>query len=108
MGVVRGCQTILRGRGRATLLGTTVRVDHASCPPFSPSGGRDGANHRHRDRELGPKVDGVVRISHHHEILGHVDSGDDDRLDVIAVSSLAGEPDPGIVMAFRVCFKGGF
>jgi len=50
----------------------------------------------------------VGRIRHHREIPCHVDPGDEDGSDVVAMSCITSEVHPGIVMAFRVFFKGGF
>ena len=54
--------------------------------------------------ELGCQVVVVVRIGYHRKAPGHVDTGDKEWLDV-AVSSLAGERHPRVVMLFRVFFK---
>ena len=50
----------------------------------------------------------VVRIRHHREIPCHVDSGDEYGFDVVSMSCTPSERHPGIVMALRVFFKGGF
>ena len=79
----------LRERGRGTQLGTTARVNKSCCVPRSPNrGGGDPVN---RSRELGSQVIVVVRVTHHREVPGPIDTGDKDRIDVVAVSSLTGE-----------------
>jgi hypothetical protein len=50
----------------------------------------------------------IVRISHHREIPCHVDAGDEDGFDIVAMSRITSEGYPGIVVALRVFFKGGF
>ena len=50
----------------------------------------------------------IVRIRYHREIPCHVDTGDEDRFDIVAMSRITSEGDPGIVMALYVFFKGGF
>ena len=81
--------------------GTTVRVNHSCCLPCPPSGGT-----RSRSCEIGCQVVvAVVRIGHHREIPSHVDTGDKDRLDVVTVSSLAGERYPRVEMLFRILFE---
>lgn len=50
----------------------------------------------------------IVRIRYHREISCHVDAGDEDGFDIVAMPCITGEGDPGIVMAFYVFFKGGF
>lgn len=49
----------------------------------------------------------IVGICHHCEILRHVDAADENGFDIVAMS-LASKGHPGIIMAFRVFFKGGF
>ena len=51
---------------------------------------------------------GIVRIRYHRKIPCHVDAGDKGRFYVIAMSRVASEGHPGVVMALGVFFKGGF
>ena len=50
----------------------------------------------------------IVRISDHREVPCHVDTSDEDGLDIVAMSRVASEGYPRIVMALCVFFKGGF
>lgn len=50
----------------------------------------------------------IVRIRNHCEVPCHVDAGDEDGFDIVAMSRVASEGYPGIVMALCVFFKGGF
>ena len=50
----------------------------------------------------------VVRIRYHREIPCHVDPGDEDRFDVVAMPRVASEGYPGIVMTLGVFLEGGF
>jgi len=49
----------------------------------------------------------IVGICHHCEILRHVDTADENGFDIVAMS-LTSEGHPGIIVAFRVFFEGGF
>lgn len=50
----------------------------------------------------------IVRIRDHREIPCHIDAGDEDGFDIVAMSCITSEGNPGIVMALRVFFKGRF
>ena len=50
----------------------------------------------------------VVRIRHHREVPCHVDPGDEDGFDIITMSRISSEGNPGIVVALRVFFEGRF
>jgi len=50
----------------------------------------------------------IVRIRYHREIPRHVDASDEDRFDIVAVSRIPSKHYPGIIVALRVFFKGGF
>ena len=94
----------LCGRGRGTQLGTTARVNKSCCVPCPPN--RSEGVPENRSCELGPQVIVIVRVAHHCKVPGPVDTGDEDRLDVIPVPSLAGERYPRVVMLFHIIFKG--
>jgi len=50
----------------------------------------------------------IVRICDHRKVPCHVDAGDEDGFDIVAMSRVASEGYPGIVVALCVFFKGGF
>ena len=50
----------------------------------------------------------VIRIRYHREISCHIDPGDEDGFDIVAMSCIPREGYPGIIMALCVFFKGGF
>lgn len=50
----------------------------------------------------------IVRIRDHREISCHVDAGDEDGFDVVAMSCVTSEGHPGIIMTLCVFLKGGF
>jgi len=50
----------------------------------------------------------MVRICYHREIFRHVDTADEDRFDIVAMSLVASESHPGIIITFRVFCKSGF
>ena len=50
----------------------------------------------------------IVRICNHREISCHIDAGDKDGFDIVTMSCVTSEGHPGVIMAFRVFFKGGF
>jgi len=99
--LIRNGSHLTVARGRAAQLGATVRVNYSWCVPCSPR----GDNPRSRSCELGSQVIVTIRIRQHREFPGHIDAGDEDRLDVVGVTTLAGEGYPRIVMLFRIFFK---
>lgn len=50
----------------------------------------------------------IFRICHHREVPCHIDASDEDGFDIVAMLFIASEVYPGIVMALRVFFEGGF
>jgi len=86
-------------------LGTTVRVNKSRCAPCPPNGGRGIPESR--SYEIGSQVVVVViRVGQHRKVPGPVDTGDNDWIDVVTVSSLAGERYPRVVMLFHIIFEG--
>jgi len=49
----------------------------------------------------------IVRIRNHREIPCHIDAGDEDGFDIVAMSRVAGEGYPRIVVTLCVFLKGG-
>jgi len=96
----------LCGRRGDIRVGATVRVNESSCVPCPPSGG--GGIPRNRSYELGSQVVTVIviRIRHHREVPGPVNTSDKDWIDVITVSSRAGELYPRVVVSFCIFFEG--
>lgn len=76
--------------------------------PRSPSGCGRGGQEGGRSCEFGRKAGSIVRVRDHREVPRHVDPGDEDGFDIVAMSGITGEGYPGIIMALRVFFKGGF
>ena len=75
--------------------------------PCAPSGCGSRGQEGNRSRELGREVGAIIRIRDHRKIPCHVDTSDEDRFDIVAMSRVASEGYPGIVMALYVFFKGG-
>ena len=76
--------------------------------PCSPNSCRSGGYEGDRSGELGQKISAIVRIRYHCEIPCHVDAGYEDGFYIVTVLRITSEGYPGIVMALRVFFKGGF
>ena len=95
-------------RWRAAQLRPTVGVNQPLSVPRPPDRCAGGANERGRSSELGRKTGAIVRIRYHRKVPCHVDTSNEDRFDIIAMSCAATERNPGIVVVFRVFFKDEF
>ena len=76
--------------------------------PRPPKGGRGGSNHWDSDCRIQFTRSALIRIRHHREVPGHVESGHKDRLDVVPISFVASECNPRVVVTFDVYFELGF
>lgn len=76
--------------------------------PFTPgrsgSGGWEGGG----NCKLGRSAGTIARVCHHRKIPRHVNAGDEDRFDLVAIFLVPCKRYPGVIVAFCVFFKGCF
>ena len=83
-------------------------MDRPFCAPRPPIASAANRNIRHPELAFAPIIVVINGIRHHGEILGQVDASDKDRFDVVAMSYIASECDPRVIVTFRICLEGGF